>query len=104
VFVPESFITAENGPLPETGRPTLRLVKVESLRTRSIPVRVLVSLSKYCSRSFDQIDRTDTVFRSARTYPAVANVATMPRCDSLIPLVIPTARSTEVRFAGRWSC
>jgi hypothetical protein len=56
--MPESLITTENGPLPETGRPSLRLVKLESLRTRSTPVSVLVSLSKYCSGSFDQIERT----------------------------------------------
>src|SRR6266566_1692627 len=85
-------MTTENAPLPETGKPRFAAVKAALVRTLSTPVKVLVSLSKYCRRSLDQMERTEELAVNALTCPAVAVTATMPRCCSVLPFVIPTPR------------
>jgi len=83
----------EKSPAPDTGIPPFRNVIAESVRILSTPVTIRAWFIKYWSLSFDQIERTDELAASERTWPAVSTAPTMPNFGNVTPLVTPARRS-----------
>ena len=86
---PLSF-TTKPMPVPATGKPPLRCVKLLSRRTRWAPVRAVApSLSKLSER-FRYSDTTLGSAANRSIWALVASTPAMGSCRSVRPAVMPT--------------